>query len=107
MTLASPLPLPTPHDAGRVKALTRAAAMAMRRHGSPTLDAVDQAWFEGQPQTLLPLLDIAVAASTAKRRDEALITACRWLLANQLELIRYKQERDYDWASAVPRQSRW
>ena len=107
MPLASPFPLPTAQDAKQVKALTRAAAMAMRRHGSPMLSAVDQAWFEGQPQTLLPLLDTAVAASTAKRRDEALITACLWLLVNQLELIRYKQERDYDWASAVPRQSRW
>ena len=101
MSLASPLPLPTPQDARRVKALTRAAAMAMRRHSSPTLGAVDQAWLEGQPQTLLSLLDTAVAASTAKRRDEDLVTACRWLLANQLELIRYKHERDYDWASVL------
>jgi hypothetical protein len=99
MSLASPLP--TPEDARRVKALTRAAAMAMRRDSSPTLGAVDQAWLEGQPQTLLLLLDTAVAASTAKRRDEELITACRWLLANQLELIRYKHERDYDWASVL------
>lgn len=101
MPLASPLPLPTPQDARRVKSLTRTAATAMRQHGSPMLGAMDQAWLEGQPQTLLPLLDTAVAASTAKRRDEALVTACRWLLANQLELIRYKQERDYDWASAL------
>jgi hypothetical protein len=101
MSLASPLPLPTPQDTRRVKALTRAAAMAMRRHSSPTLGAVDQAWLEGQPQTLLSLLDTAVAASTAKRRDEELVTACRWLLANQLELIRYKQERDYDWAGVL------
>ncbi len=101
MPLASPLPLPPSQDTRRVKALARTAAMAMQRHGAPTLSAADQAWFEGQPQSLLPLLDTAVAASTAKRRDEALITACRWLLANQLELIRYKQERDYDWASAL------
>ena len=35
------------------------------------------------------------------RRDEALITACRWLLANQLELIRYRLERGHDWARAM------
>jgi hypothetical protein len=81
--------------------MTRALATAMRRHNSLSLGAVDQAWLEGQPQALFALLDTAVAASTAKRRDEELITACRWLLANQLELIRYKHERDYDLASAV------
>jgi len=101
MTLASPLPLPTPADTRRVKALTRSVATAMRRYNSLSLDAVDQAWLEGQPQTLLSLLDIAVAASTAERRDEELVTACRWLLANQLELIRYKLERDYDRAGVV------
>jgi len=101
MMLASPLPLPTPADTRRVNALTRAVATAMRRQSSLSLAAVDQAWLEGRPQILLPLLDTTVAASTAERRDEGLIAACRWLLANQLELIRYKHERDYDWASAV------
>jgi hypothetical protein len=42
-----------------------------------------------------------VAASAAEPRDEELVAACLWLLANQLELIRYKLERDYDWASVV------
>ena len=101
MTLASPLPLPTPADAKRVNAMTHAVATAMRRHNSPSLGAVDQTWLEGRPQTLLALLDTTVAASTAEPRDEELVAACRWLLANQLELIRYKLERDYDWASAV------
>jgi hypothetical protein len=38
---------------------------------------------EDHPQSLWPLFDAAVAAGTARRRDEALIGACRWLLANQ------------------------
>jgi hypothetical protein len=101
MTLASPLPLPTPADTKRVNALTHAVATAMRRQNSPSLGAVDQAWLEGRPQTLLSLLDTTVAASTAERRDEDLVAACLWLLANHLELIRYKLERDYDWASVV------
>ena len=42
-----------------------------------------------------------MAASTARRRDEALITACRWLLANQLELIRYRLERGHEWARSM------
>ena len=101
MSLASHFPLPTPRDARRIKALTRAAAMAIRRNSSSKLGATDQVWLERRPETLLPLLDAAVAASMAKRRDEELVTACRWLLANQLELIRYKYERDFDWASVL------
>ena len=106
MTLASPPPSaapppPTPADTKRVKAMTRTVAMDLRRHGTPALGAADKAWLEGQPQSLWSLLDTAVAISTAGRRDEVLITASRWLLANQLELIRYRLERDHDWARAM------
>ena len=81
--------------------MTRTVAMDLRRHGTPTLGAADKAWLEGQPQSLWALLDTAVATSTAGRRDGVLITASRWLLANQLELIRYRLERDHDWAEAM------
>ena len=106
MTLASPSPSaappsPTPADTRRVKALTRTVAMDLRQHGTPALGAADKAWLEGQPQSLWPLLNAAVATSTAERRDEALVDACRWLLANQLELIRYRLERGHDWARAM------
>jgi hypothetical protein len=106
MTLASPLPSaapppPTPADTRRAKALTRTVATDLRRHGTPALRAADKAWLEGQPRSLWSLLDAAVAASTAGHRDEVLVTACRWLLANQLELIRYRFERDHDWARTM------
>ena len=100
MPLAAP-PQPTAADASQVKALMRAATAELRRHGAPSLDMARMAWLESQPQSLWPLLDATVAASTARRRDEALITAGRWLLANQLELIRYRLERGHDWARAM------
>ena len=81
--------------------MTRAVAKELRQHGAPSLEVASTAWLESQPQSLWPLLDAAVAASTARRRDEALITACRWLLANQLELIRYRLERGHDWARVM------
>ena len=92
---------PSPADAREIKALTRAVAAELRRHGTPSLDALSNAWLESQPQTLWPLLDATVAASAARKRDEALVTACRWLLANQLELIRYRLERGHEWARAM------
>jgi hypothetical protein len=104
------LPGPTPAtlaDTRRVKALTRAVAMELRQHGTPALNAADRVWIEGCPQSLWPLLDFAVAVSTARKRDEPLVTACHWLLANQLELIRYRLERGHDWARTDdPRPSR-
>jgi len=99
MTLVPPPP--SAADTRRVKAMTRAVAKELRQRGIPVLDAMDTAWMEERPQSLPLLLDAAVAAITAGKRDEALVAACRWLLANQLELIRYRLERGHDWARAL------
>ena len=92
------LPKQSADDARQINALTDAVAKELRRHAAPRLDPAGMAWIEQRPESLWPLLDAAVAAMTAGRRDEALVTACRWLLANQLELIRYRVERGHDWA---------
>jgi len=94
-------PPPTAADTRDVKALVRTVAGDIRRNGAPSLEAASQAWLEGRPQSLWPLLDAMVAAGTARKRDEAVVTACLWLLANQLELIRYRLERGHDWARAM------
>lgn len=91
----------TPADIRRVKALTRSVAAELHQHDNPALNAADRNWMETHPQSLSPLLDAAVAASAARKRDEPLVTACHWLLANQLELIRYRLERGHDWARAM------
>jgi len=95
---ASAPPPPTAADTRDVKALVRSVAAEIRRDGAPSLEAASQRWMEDHPQSLWPLFDAAVAAGTARRRDEAVITACCWLLAHQLELIRYRLERGHDWA---------
>ena len=91
-------PPPTAADTRDVKALVRSVAAEIRRSGAPSLEAASQGWLETRPQNLWPLFDAAVAAGTARKRDEAVMTACHWLLANQLELIRYRLERGHDWA---------
>lgn len=91
----------TPADVRRVKALTRSVTAELRQHDNPALNAADRNWMETHPQSLWPLLDAAIAASAARKRDEPLVTACRWLLANQLELIRYRLERGHDWARVM------
>ena len=91
-------PTPSAEDIRRIKALVRAVATEWRHSGAPTLETAGDAWMESHPQSLWSLLEVTVAASTARQRDEALLASGRWLLANQLELIRYKLERGHDWA---------
>ena len=98
---ASAPPPPTAADKRDVKALVRTVADEIRRDGAPSLEAASQRWMEDRPQSLWPLFDAAVAAGTARRRDEAVMAACRWLLAKQLELIRYRLERGHDWAQQM------
>lgn len=88
----------TAEDTRRTKALLRAVAAELRQSGAPSLETANNAWLESQPQSLWPLLDATVSASTARKRDEVMVTAGRWLLANQLELIRYRLERGHNWA---------
>lgn len=92
---------PTAADRRDVKALVRTVADELRRNGAPSLETASQAWLESRPQSLWPLFETAVTAGTARRRDEAVMTACHWLLANQLELIRYRFERGHDWAQEM------
>ena len=51
---------PTAADTRQVKALIRAVATELRRHGTPSFNAVSNAWLESQPQSLWPLLNAAV-----------------------------------------------
>src|SRR3954470_21334507 len=87
---------PTAEDIRRTKALLRAVATELRQSGAPSLETANHAWLESKPQSLCPRLAPTVGASAARKRNEARVTAGRWLLANQLELIRYKLERGHD-----------
>ncbi|WP_158746985.1 hypothetical protein [Acidisphaera sp. L21] len=91
-------PTSTAEDIRRVKALVSVVAAELRHSGAPSLEMVGPPWLESHPQSLWSLLDVTVAASTVRKRDEALLAASRLLLASQLELIRYKLERGHNWA---------
>ena len=67
----------------------------------PELPEEDRDWLENEPQCLWPILDGAIAAATAKKRDEKLMAAWHLLLGEQLTLIRYRAERGHDWADRM------
>jgi hypothetical protein len=98
----SPARSPKPADAAtHVKRLATAVARQIRRDGAPELDPAGMAWIEQHPQSLWALLDTVVTACNATKRDDAFIVACLWLLANQLELIRYRLESGHPWAEEM------
>ena len=90
-------PPATEADTRRVKTMIRAAAKAARR-GAPQIGPGDQDWLEQHPQSLWPLLHETVTILTAARPDRVLAATGLWLLAHQLELIRYRLDRGYPWA---------
>jgi hypothetical protein len=61
----------------------------------------DRMWLETTPQTLPVLTDLLVEAMTARPRAESRIVVCLDLVAQQLEFVRYRLDREWDWASAM------
>ena len=89
---------PTAEDAETVRRIAASLAPVLKRAGPGVADAVDLEWLDDNPQSLWPILDGLVAAF---RGDRARIDAYRWLLAMQLEHIRYRQEAGWEWASRM------
>jgi hypothetical protein len=94
-------PPATPGDAMRIQRIAGAVGRSFKAESGPELSDADQVWFETTPQTLWPILDGALAASTAKHRDDHLIAAFHFLLGAQLELIRYRIDSGWDWAKSM------
>ncbi len=94
-------PPPTPADAARIHRIAGSVARSIKADLGLRLSDDDQVWFESTPQSIWPILDGALAACTAKRRDDHLVEAYQFLLGAQLELIRYRIESGWDWAKRM------
>jgi hypothetical protein len=87
-------PEATALDRGRVKAIAKRIA----RDPDADLDIEDRSWLEQTPQTLPVITKALVDTLRAPKRDEKLILAYQVLLGMQLEYVRYRQDRGWDWA---------
>jgi hypothetical protein len=87
-------PAATALDRSRVKAIAKRIA----RNPDADLNVEDRGWLEQMPQTLPVITEALVAAAGAAKRDEPLILAYHGLLELQLEFVRYRQDRGWDWA---------
>jgi hypothetical protein len=81
-------------DRSRVKAIAK--RIARQKNGDVAEE--DRGWLEQTPQTLPVITESLVAAATAEKRDEPLILAYHLMLALQIEFVRYRQDRGWDWA---------
>lgn len=92
---------PSDQDVKTIEVMARDLAKEMGRAGIPDLTASNKRWFEANPQTLGPIFDGFVTACKAVKRNDDLIAAYWWLLVTQLELIRYRHERGWEWATRL------
>jgi hypothetical protein len=90
-------PEATALDRSRLKAITRRIA----RNPAAGINLEDSAWLEQMPQMLPVITDALIAAAAAAKRDEDLVLAYQALLSAQLEFVRYRQDRGWDWADEM------
>ncbi len=79
----------------------RALVERLSRQAGGELRTEDRAWLETTPQTLPVLTDLTIEAMTAEPRAENRVAVCLDLVTQQLEFVRYRLDRGWDWASAM------
>jgi hypothetical protein len=87
-------PEATPLDRNRLKAIAKRVA----RHADSEVSPEDRSWLEQTPQILPVVTDALIEAAGAPTPDEAIVLAYHELLGLQLEFVRYRQDRGWDWA---------
>ncbi len=91
---------PPPATASDRKHLIAIARRLGRKSGT-VLPVEDRGWLEETPQVLPAIADLLIAAIGAAKRDEALIEAYQLMLSLQMEFVRYRQDRGWNWANAM------
>ncbi len=73
--------------------------LARKADSEPRIE--DRAWLEMTPQTLPVLTDLLVEAMTAQPRHDRRVATCLALTTLQLEFVRYRLDRGWDWAARM------
>lgn len=90
---------PPATTAERHRLLDLVEQLARRPDSEPLIE--DRAWLETTPQTLPLLTTLLIDAMAARPRDERRIAACLDLVTLQLEFVRYRLDRGWEWASRM------
>jgi hypothetical protein len=87
-------PEATALERNRLKAVAK--QIARNRDSEVTLE--DRGWLEQTPQILPVVTEALITAAGARKPDEALVLAYHQLLGLELEFVRYRQDRGWEWA---------
>jgi hypothetical protein len=87
-------PEATALDRSRLKAIAKRVA----RHRESEVSPEDRGWLEETPQILPVITEALITAASAPKPDSDLVLAYHLLLALELEFVRYRQDRGWDWA---------
>lgn len=90
-------PEATALDRSRVKAI----AKRLSRDTDADLGPEDHSWLEQMPQTLPVITDLLAAAAQASDPESKLVEAYHRLLSMQLQFVRFRQDRGWEWADAM------
>jgi len=93
-------PTEPPPATGLERSRVKAIAKRLARTATPEVGVEDRTWLEQTPQTLPVITEnlVAAASAEAKRRDNNPVTANLEPLTLQLEFVRYRLDRGWDWA---------
>jgi hypothetical protein len=93
-------PAEPPEATGLERSRIKTIAKRLGRTATPELSLEDRSWLEQTPQTLPVITENLVAAASAdpKRRDDNLVAGYMEMLALQLEFVRYRLDRGWEWA---------
>ena len=96
-------PAEPPAATGLERSRIKAIAKRLCRTADEDIGLEDRTWLEQTPQALPVITDnlIAAAAAEPKRRDDKLVAAYLQMLTLQLEFVRYRLDRGWDWAEAM------
>jgi len=96
-------PTEPPPATGVERSRVKSIAKKLARSREPELSLEDRAWLEQTPQTLPVITEGLIAAASAdeKQRDDSLIAGYMEMLALQLEFVRYRLDRGWDWAERM------
>ena len=90
-------PEATALERNRLKAIAKRVA----RGRDTEISMEDRGWLEQTPQLLPVITEALIASASATKRDQALVLSYQTLLAAQLEFVRYRQDRGWDWADEM------
>ena len=90
-------PPATSTDRARVKAIAKRLA---RRADQP-ISVEDRQWLQDTPQALPVITEALIAAANETGLDHPMVAAYAVMLTFELEYVRYRQDRGWEWASAM------